>query len=346
MSDWEREEEEEEALGRECEATLFEVEASQVGSRLDALVGTMLSDATRSEAKRLIELTDEAGVWVNERREKASYKARLGDRVRVLRPQTREIEILPEAIPLDIYFEDSEMLVINKPKGMVVHPAPGAESGTLVNAVLAHAVDLSGIGGAKRPGIVHRLDKDTSGLIMVAKSDNTHRALQAQIQARTAERRYKALVWGVPKFQHATIDAPIGRHPVDRKRMAVLTEGRYTSRVAKTELFVLQRFAESFTLMEAKLHTGRTHQIRVHTSFAGHPVVGDPVYGGLRKVPSPPFSSSQQAQLSQAIEALEGQALHAWSLAFDHPKTGERLHFTSPLPDSFQSLVDLLTGLS
>ncbi len=341
MSDWEIEDGEE-ALNPEVQTSQFLVGEELVGQRLDIVVAVLLPDASRSEAKRLIDLSDEMGVWVNSRREKGSYKARLGDLIQVLRPQAREVLLLPEAIPLDIRYEDGDMLVINKPKGMVVHPAPGAESGTLVNAVLAHAKDLSGIGGERRPGIVHRLDKDTSGLIMVAKNDNAHRALQAQIQSRNAERKYLALIWGVPKFQHANIDAPIGRHPVDRKRMAVLTDGKYTSRTARTELFVQKVFADTFTLVEAKLHTGRTHQIRVHASFAGHPVVGDVAYGGIRKVPATAFTSAHHAKVTRAIEMLQGQALHAWSLAFDHPTTGERLHFTSAPPEPFQALLDLL----
>lgn len=340
MSDWELDEEALEATALENFA--FEVVGELSGTRLDVALAGLLPDSSRSEVKRLVELTEEAGVWVNERREKVSYKLRAGDQIRVLRPSAREVPLLPEAIPLEIVFEDTDLLVINKPKGMVVHPAPGAESGTLVNAVLAHVSDLSGIGGERRPGIVHRLDKDTSGLIMVAKNDFTHRALQAQIQARTAERRYLALLWGVPKFQHATIDAPIGRHPVERKRMAVLTEGRHTTRPAKTELFVQKTYSGVFTLVEAKLHTGRTHQIRVHAAYTGFPVVGDPVYGGVRKLPASAFSSKKQPPILAALERLEGQALHAWSLAFDHPRSGERLHFTAPPPKNFQELMDCL----
>jgi 23S rRNA pseudouridine1911/1915/1917 synthase len=235
-------------------------------------------------------------------------------------------------------------LVIDKPRGMVVHPAPGSEHGTLVNAVLAHADDLSGIGGEERPGIVHRLDKDTGGLIMVAKNDATHRNLQAQIQAKTAERRYLAVVWGVPGFQTATIDAPIGRHPVDRKKMAVLTDTRYTARPAVTELTVQERYGGVFTLVEAKLQTGRTHQIRVHCAYIQHPIVGDPLYGGVRKVPGS-ISAARRAGIEQAIEALDGQALHAYSLAFDHPRTGEGLTFTVPLPPVMMTLQERLRAL-
>lgn len=342
MSDWEFEEDETVLIT--AEIYHYIVEAEQAGQRLDIFVSSVLPDATRSAAQRLLELSadSEEGVWVNEKREKASMKVRAGDKIKVARPPAKPIEVKPEAIPLDIVFEDSQMLVINKPRGMVVHPAPGAECGTLVNAVLYHAKDLSGIGGALRPGIVHRLDKDTSGLIMVAKTDAAHHSLQAQIQSRTAERRYQALVWGVPKYQHATVDAPIGRHPNDRKRMAVVTESRHVSRTAQTELFVRETFNGAFTLMEAKLHTGRTHQIRVHASYIRHPVVGDPLYGGVRTVTAIPFTNPQRVRLDEAIAGLEGQALHAFSLAFNHPTSGERLAFTAPMPPVFQNLMDIL----
>jgi len=207
--------------------------------------------------------------------------------------------------------------------------------------VLAHARDLSGIGGEIRPGIVHRLDKDTGGLLVVAKTDNAHHALQAQIQTRRAERRYRALVWGIPRFEQATVEAPIGRHPIDRKKMAVLTDPRHTARPARTDLFVRRTLAGHFALLEAKLQTGRTHQIRVHCAYIQHPIVGDPLYGGLRKLPAA-FPSERRARLEQAIQDLNGQALHAYSLAFDHPRTGERLAFTVPLPPPMQALLDLL----
>lgn len=322
----------------------FTISPEQAGRRLDVLVAESVPETTRAMAQKLLELPADSdeGVWVNGKREKSSFKGRAGDNVEVIRPYAKPIEATPENIPLDIIFEDSQLLVINKPRGMVVHPAPGAERGTLVNAVLYHAKDLSGVGGALRPGIVHRLDKDTSGLIMVAKTDTAHHSLQAQIQSRTAERRYLALVWGVPKYQHATIDAPIGRSPYDRKKMAVVTESRYPSRTAKTELFVRESFNGAFTLMEAKLHTGRTHQIRIHASYIRHPVVGDPLYGGVKTVTAIPFTNVQRVRLDEAIAALDGQALHAFSLAFDHPLSGERLEFTAPMPPVFQSLIDTL----
>ena len=319
--------------------------ASEVGQRLDVVIASLLADGSRSEAKRLIEMpdTERSGVRVDGKREKAGYRVKMGNVVEIVRSITpQSYAVLPEAIPLDIIFEDSDLLVIDKARGMVVHPAPGAERGTLVNAVLAHAKDLSGIGGELRPGIVHRLDKDTGGLIMVAKNDIAHRALQAQIESRTAERRYRAIIWGVPKFEHAKIEAPIGRHPADRKKMAVITDPRQTARSAVTELFVKGTYGGTFALVEAKLHTGRTHQIRVHCAYIHHPIVGDPLYGGVRKVPSNAYPASTLRNIEAAIDLLNGQSLHAYSLSFNHPRTGERLAFTVPLPAPMQDLLDAL----
>ena len=329
----------------EAEAeTEWRIAEAQVGQRLDQFVAGALAGATRAEAQRLIEAQPEspAGVRVNGLRVKPNYRLRAGDQVVALRPQARPPAALPEVIPLDVVYEDSDLLVINKARGMVVHPAPGAEHGTLVNAVLAHAGDLSGIGGEMRPGIVHRLDKDTGGLLVVAKNDAAHRGLQAQIQAKTAARRYLALAWGIPTFTQAHVDAPIGRHPTDRKKMAVVTDPRYMARAAQTDLTVLETFSGVFTLLEAELQTGRTHQIRVHCAYIQHPVVGDPLYGGQRKIPSNKFSSERRAALEEAIEALNGQALHAYSLAFTHPRTGESLAFEVPLPAPMQTLLSLM----
>ena len=325
-------------------AIAVSVDAAAAGTRLDIFIASVLPGATRSEAQRLIELPPGVaeGVAVNGRREKPNYRLRSGDVVSARRPAAAPVAAQPEPIPLTIVYEDSDLLVIDKARGMVVHPAPGAETGTLVNAVLAHAGDLSGIGGEQRPGIVHRLDKDTGGLIMVAKNDAAHRGLQAQIEARTAVRRYLALVWGAPAFRHATVDAPIGRHPNDRKKMAVVTDPRKTARAAFTHLTVRESFRSVFTLLEAKLETGRTHQIRVHCAHIHHPVVGDPLYGGMRRLPANAFVSDRRAAIERAIEDLRGQALHAYSLAFDHPRTGKRLEFTVELPDPFQTLLLLL----
>ena len=354
--------------------------SADAGTRLDVFVAGALPSATRAEAQRLIELPAQSGdtppihdgpsaygpagtrdhgptgnhtasspnaplgvgVRVNGRREKPNYRLRAGDLVTARRPPALPAAAQPETIPLTIVYEDADLLVIDKARGMVVHPAPGAETGTLVNAVLAHADDLSGIGGEQRPGIVHRLDKDTGGLILVAKNDAAHRHLQGQIAARTAVRRYQSLVWGVPAFQDATVDAPIGRHPTDRKKMAVVTDPRRTARSALTALKVQETFRGTFALLEAKLDTGRTHQIRVHCAYIRHPIAGDPVYGGLRKTPAHAFSPDRRAAVDRAIEALDGQALHAYALAFTHPRTGERLSFTVDLPPPIQRLLDLL----
>lgn len=331
------------ALPHDDAVTVFAASAD-TGKRLDVFVATALVGASRSEAQRLIELpTDsEDGVYVNGRREKPNYRLRVGDSISVRRPDAVIGAARPEAIPLNIVYEDSDLLVIDKARGMVVHPAPGAETGTLVNAVLAHASDLSGIGGEQRPGIVHRLDKDTGGLLMVAKNDAAHRHLQGQIESRTAVRKYKALVWGVPRFQNATVDAPIGRHPTDRKKMAVVTDPHRMARTALTHLTMLEEFSGTFALVEAKLDTGRTHQIRVHCAYIHHPVVGDPAYGGGRKIPAQNYSTTRRVGIESAIESLNGQALHAYSLAFNHPRTGASLAFTSDLPEPYQQLIDLL----
>jgi 23S rRNA pseudouridine1911/1915/1917 synthase len=336
--------EEEESRSVSPAEASWPVASEEAGGRLDVFLATRLPGASRAEAQRLIERgAEEAdGARVNGRREKPNYRLRVGDVVTATRPALRSAHAEAEALPLTIVYEDRDLLVIDKARGMVVHPAPGSEHGTLVNAVLAHADDLSGIGGALRPGIVHRLDKDTGGLLVVAKNDDAHRHLQAQIQARTAERRYQALIWGVARFQQATVDAPIGRHPSDRKKMAVVTDLRHTARHALTELTVRETFAGTFTLLEAKLGTGRTHQIRVHTAYIQHPIVGDALYNGLRKIPTNAFPVSQRTAIEAAILALNGQALHAYSLSFDHPRTGQRLAFTVSLPPVMQDLLDLL----
>lgn len=316
----------------------FVVEENQ-SRRLDVYLVERLPDVSRSNVQKLITAGD---VLVNSARERSSYKVQPGDIVTVTIPPPERSEIVPEEIPLDILYEDDHIIVINKAKGMTVHPAPGSEHGTLVHAILAHSEDLSGIGGVERPGIVHRLDKDTSGLMVVAKSDLAHSSLQGQIQQRTAERRYLALVWGATKFNEAVVDAPVGRHPTDRQKMAVIKDTeRYTARQATTHLKVVDRF-DHFTLLEAKLDTGRTHQIRVHCSFIGHPVVGDPVYGGRKRALPGSFGKIQQREFAQLLEALRGQALHAYSLSFGHPVTHERLSFEVPPPADMTAIVDWL----
>lgn len=307
--------------------------------RLDVYLAEQMQDLSRSHLQKLI---SGGYVLVNNNQQKPNYKLQGGDRISITVPPAEKTEIIAEEIPLDIVYEDDQIIVINKAKGMTVHPAPGSKSGTLVNAILAHSDDLSGIGGVERPGIVHRLDKDTSGLLVVAKTDAAHASLQEQIQRRSAERRYFALVWGATKFNEAVVDAPIGRHPSDRQKMAVIKEtGRYTSREAVTNLKVIERF-DNFTLLEAKLETGRTHQIRVHCTFIGHPVVGDPTYGGAKRALPASYGKLQQKDLQALIEGLKGQALHAYSLSFEHPITHKRLSFEAPISSDMQAIINWL----
>lgn len=319
---------------------IIQVEDQDRNTRLDVFLAERMPDLSRSHIQKLISKSYVAvdGVAIT----RSGYKIQPGEGISVTIPPPEPTDIVGEEIPLDIVFEDEQIIVINKPKGMTVHPAAGSRTGTLVNAVIAYSDDLSGVGGVERPGIVHRLDKDTSGLLVVAKTDQAHASLQAQIQARTAERRYLALVWGTTKFNEAVVDAPIGRHPTDRQKQAVIKDtNRYTAREAVTHLKVIERF-QGFTLMEAKLDTGRTHQIRVHCSFIGHPVVGDPTYGGTKRAIPSDYSKGDQRDLATLIDGLQGQALHAFSLAFDHPTTGERLSFeATPSPDT-QALLDWL----
>ncbi len=318
--------------------------------RLDIFVAERLSHLSRAHVQRLIATS---AVLVNGKAGKAGYRTRFGDEITVAIPTARPLEdVRPENIPLDIIYEDADVLVVNKQKGLVVHPAPGAESGTLVNALLAHCGShLSTVGGPLRPGIVHRLDKDTSGLLAVAKNDFAHERLAKQIRDRTAVRKYHALLWGRVPFKHAVIDAPIGRHPGDRKRMTVLEQegpagGDWTPgvREAVTEMRLLEHLAE-FSWTEAILQTGRTHQIRVHCAFAGYPVVGDATYGGQRKVSADLFRGSPLQTLNGLLARLHGQALHAHFLSFDHPRSSQRLQFHAPLPGEIGDLLDFLRRL-
>ncbi len=306
------------------------------GIRVDSFLAAKVSDTSRSALRRLI---DEGCVTVNGKAPRASQQLRTGDEVTYAVPDAKPSHTSAEDIALDVVYEDVDLIVLNKPKGMVVHPAPGASAGTLVNALLSHCKGLSTIGGEERPGIVHRLDKQTSGLIVVAKNDVTHRHLQKQIQARTAIRKYLALVWGDPRFQQAEVDAPIGRHPADRKKMAVIESSHHKSRDAVTDFCVLERFGP-FTLLEAGLRTGRTHQVRVHAAFAGHPVVGDAVYSGNRRLKT--GRNEFMLEVNRLIDELQGQALHAYQLSFDHPRTGERLEFTSEMSPEMKKLVEYI----
>lgn len=312
--------------------------ADEAGERLDRALSARMPDLTRTAVQRLIEGGE---VRVDGKPTRAGYKLRARETVSWSPPPAKAAPpaAQAESIPLDVVYEDEELLVVNKPKGLVVHPAPGHQSRTLVNAVLAHARDeLTGIGGVERPGIVHRLDKDTSGLMVVAKTERAYRSLQAQIQERTAERRYLAVVRGSPRFDRASVDAPIGRHPTDRKKMAVIRPGSaHTHREAQTDLRVLERLA-GFALLEARLNTGRTHQIRVHCAYIQLPVVGDQTYGPrhLERDPNVPPA------VREAIRGLEGQALHAYRLGFKHPVTAEWVRFVVPAPGDFRRLQDAL----
>jgi len=328
-------------MGAGIAASLELVVASEdAGRRLDVFAAAKMSELSRSAAERLIE---SGHIVASGRRVKPSYKVRAGEIISISIPPPEPTEIRPEAIPLDILYEDADLLVINKPRGMVVHPAAGSRSGTLVNAILSHCEGLSGVGGEERPGIVHRLDKDTSGVMAVAKSDRAHRELTRQIQARTARRCYYALVWGDPAFETHVVEAAIGRHPVDRKKMAVLPEsGRFRSRPAITELQVTERFGE-MALLEARLQTGRTHQIRVHCAHIGHPVVGDPVYGRARALRGGGRRDKiWLGRLQHFLASLQGQMLHAHTLTFCHPITGEEMAFTAPMPEDMATLLQAL----
>lgn len=291
------------------------VGTAEEGSRLDVFVTGSLGDKTRSFVQKLI---DNGRVTVDGRQVKANFRLNSGDTVSVLVPAPKELAVAAENIPLNIVYEDEYLLVVNKPQGMVVHPAAGNSHGTLVNALLYHCTDLSGINGVLRPGIVHRIDKDTSGLLVVAKTDQAHFGLAQQLQAHSMTRKYLAVVHGMMPEAGGTIDAPIGRDPKDRKRMAV--EYKH-SKSAVTHYQVLERFKQ-FTYVECRLETGRTHQIRVHMAYIDHPVAGDPVYGP-RKSRLP----------------LAGQALHAATLGFIHPIRQEYLEFNAPLPGYFEAFL-------
>ena len=306
---------------------IYTVTDKDLGKRLDALCAEV-AEITRSAAARLIE---DGCVVVNSKAVPKKYSAKLGDTIEITLPECKESEALPEDIPLNVVYEDEYIIVINKPKGMVVHPAPGNYTGTLVNALLYHCRDsLSGVGGVMRPGIVHRIDKDTSGLLVVAKCDEAHIALSEEMKHHGIVREYRALVTGGFKDDKGTVDYPIGRHPVDRKRMAVITSGDHTAREAITHYNVLERFG-GVSYLALRLETGRTHQIRVHMSYTGHALLGDEVY------------SKNKTQFEKHHPSLfHGQALHAKKLTLTHPKTGERMTFECDLPTEFEKALELL----
>ncbi|WP_363318151.1 RluA family pseudouridine synthase [Nostoc sp. NMS4] len=292
------------------------------GDRLDRYLSQELPDLSRSRIQQLIE---QGNVQLNDQVcTSKKINVKIGDRITLDIPEVQPLELLAEDIPLDILYEDDQLLILNKPAGLVVHPAPGHPDGTLVNALLAHCPNLPGIGGVQRPGIVHRLDKDTTGAIAIAKTDIAHRHLQAQLKAKTARREYLGIVYGAPKTESGTIDLPIGRHPQDRKKMAVMTVEQ-GARLAVTHWQVLERLG-NFTLIHFQLETGRTHQIRVHSAKMGHPIVGDPVY-----------SSGHSVGVN-----LPGQALHAWRLKLQHPISEELIEVTATPPAHFTKLLEML----
>lgn len=297
----------------------FTVAEGESGVRIDKYLSDRIDDISRSAVTKLI---DEGKVTAEGKVLKKNYKTVVGDTFTVLIDDPQPVNIVPEDIPLDIVYEDDDLLVVNKPKGMVVHPAPGNYSGTLVNALMYHCGDsLSGINGELRPGIVHRIDKNTSGLLAVAKSDTAHAGLSSQIKEHSFTREYLAIAYGNIKDDERTVDAPIGRHKIDRKRMCVT---QLNSKPAVTHIKVLERYS-GFTYILCRLETGRTHQIRVHLAHIGHPIAGDDVYGP-----------------SKVITELGGQCLHAYKLGFVHPITGEYLEFTADPPESFINFRDKL----
>ncbi|MBW4619246.1 MAG: RluA family pseudouridine synthase [Cyanosarcina radialis HA8281-LM2] len=300
----------------------LQVEAQGKINRLDLWLASQLPDLSRARLQKSIA---QSCVRLNDRIcTNKNTKLKPGDRIHLTIPASQPLDLQPEAIPLDILYEDDCLLIVNKPAGLVVHPAAGHEAGTLVNAILAHCHDLSGIGGVQRPGIVHRLDKDTTGAIAIAKNDFAHQHLQAQIKAKTARREYLGIVYGSPRADSGTIDFPIGRHRVDRQKMAVVPETK-GGRPAVTRWQVKERLG-NYTLMHFQLETGRTHQIRVHSSHIGHPIVGDPVYSSGRSI---------------GVN-LSGQALHAWRLTLQHPQLGTEICAIAPLPPNFTTLLDVL----
>lgn len=284
--------------------------------RIDKVLSTLNNEWSRTQVQQWVK---EGHVLVNGNQVKTNYKCHLNDKLTVTIPEPEDLDVVPEEMDLDIYFEDKDVIVVNKPRGMVVHPAPGHTSGTLVNGLMAHCKDLSGINGVLRPGIVHRIDKDTSGLLMIAKNDLAHESLVNQLVAKTVVRKYKAIVHGNIPHDVGTVDAPIGRDTKDRQRMTVVDNGKH----AVTHFQVLERL-QDFTFIECQLETGRTHQIRVHMKYIGYPLAGDPKYGPKKTL------------------AINGQALHAGVLGFEHPRTKEYIEFEAPMPPEFVEVLETL----
>ncbi|MBU8692537.1 RluA family pseudouridine synthase [Bacillus altitudinis] len=293
------------------------VSEEQTSERLDKFLSTTEPEWSRTQVQQWVK---DGLIEVNGKQVKANYKVQAGDQIKVEIPDPEALDVEAESMDLDIYYEDEDVLVVNKPRGMVVHPAPGHVTGTLVNGLMAHCNDLSGINGVMRPGIVHRIDKDTSGLLMVAKNDMAHESLVNQLVAKTVSRKYTAVVHGIIQHDTGTIDAPIGRDKKDRQSMTVTKEN---AKQAVTHFDVMERFKD-FTVVECRLETGRTHQIRVHMKYIGYPLAGDPKYGPRKTVD------------------FNGQLLHAGVLGFDHPRTGEYMEFTAPIPADMQGFIDSL----
>ncbi|OLO40816.1 pseudouridine synthase [Alkalihalophilus pseudofirmus] len=294
----------------------FKISEEQANERIDKLMTTLHPDWSRTQIQQWIK---EGNITVNGETVKTNYKAQFNDKLELEIPEPELLEVEPEPIDLEIVYEDEDVIVVNKPRGMVVHPAPGHSSGTLVNGLMYHCKDLSGINGVIRPGIVHRIDKDTSGLLMVAKNDRAHESLVNQLKAKTTKRVYKAIAHGVISHDVGTIEAPIGRDKKDRQSMTVTEDGRD----AVTHFTVLERF-DNYTYVQCELETGRTHQIRVHMKYIGFPIAGDPKYGPKKTL------------------NIEGQALHAAVLGFEHPRTKENLLFKAPLPQEMVTLLEEL----
>ena len=294
----------------------YTIEEQHAGERIDKAVSSLQTEWSRTQIGNW---ASDGVLTVNGEVVKPKYKVKTGDVIEITVPEVEELEIVAEDLNLEIVYEDADVLVVNKPKGMVVHPAPGHTTGTLVNGLMHHCTDLSGINGVMRPGIVHRIDKDTSGLLMVAKNDMAHESLVNQLVAKTVTRKYTALVHGHIAHDKGTIDAPIGRDTKDRQKQAVVDGGKH----AVTHFQVIERFGD-YTLVECRLETGRTHQIRVHMNYIGFPLVGDPKYGPRKTID------------------FGGQVLHAGILGFNHPRTGEYLEFSSPLPEDFEQLLATL----
>ena len=298
---------------------VMEITPEMEGERIDKCISNYLESLSRSYIQKIIK---DGKAYVNDAVVKANYKVKVDDKVQFEIPDCEEPDIPPQDIPLDILYEDKDILIVNKPKDMVVHPAPGHYEGTLVNAIMFHCKDeLSGINGVLRPGIVHRIDKDTTGSIIICKNDEAHRKIAQQLKEHSITRKYRAIVYGRIMEEEGTVNAPIGRHPTDRKKMAI---NEKNGKPAVTHYKVLVRF-DKYTYIECQLETGRTHQIRVHMTSIGHPLLGDEVYGNVKC----PFK-------------LEGQTLHAMTIGFIHPTTGEYVEYEAPLPEYFEHLLQIL----